>query len=87
MHLGNSVNCIHFQVYIGLSELFGRLQDADKSASYAAKAYDLSRSLQPGDLNTRHHRNALLQMASSLCKQGELGDAHDYCGVSLAVPS
>ncbi|KAK6633700.1 hypothetical protein RUM44_004307 [Polyplax serrata] len=71
---------LELQVYIGLSELFGRLQDADKSASYAAKAYDLSRSLQPGDLNTRHHRNALLQMASSLCKQGELGDAHDYCG-------
>ncbi|EEB16454.1 43 kDa receptor-associated protein of the synapse, putative [Pediculus humanus corporis] len=71
---------LELQAYIGFSELFGRLQDADKSALYAAKAYDLSRSLQLGDLNTRHHRAALLQMASSLCKQGELGDAHDYCG-------
>lgn len=70
-----------YQVYIGLSELFGRLQDADKSALYAAKAYDLSRNLQLGDLNTRHQRAALLQMASALCKQGELGDAHDYCSV------
>jgi hypothetical protein len=70
------------QVYVGLSELFGRLQDADKSARYAAKAYDLSRSLQLGDLNSRHHRAALLQMASALRKQGELGDAHDYCSVS-----
>lgn len=78
---------LELQVYIGLSELFGRLQDADKSALYAAKAYDLSRSLQLGDLNTRHHRAALLQMASSLCKQGELGDAHDYCGVSLLKPN
>jgi hypothetical protein len=67
---------------VGLSELFGRLQDADKSARYAAKAYDLSRSLQLGDLNSRHHRAALLQMASALRKQGELGDAHDYCSVS-----
>lgn len=67
---------------MGLSELFGRLQDADKSARYAAKAYDLSRSLQLGDLNSRHHRAALLQMASALRKQGELGDAHDYCSVS-----
>ncbi|KAJ9578538.1 hypothetical protein L9F63_005267, partial [Diploptera punctata] len=70
---------LELQVYVGLSELFGRLQDADKSARYAAKAYDLSRSLQLGDLNSRHHRAALLQMASALRKQGELGDAHDYC--------
>lgn len=26
-------------------------------------------------------RAALLQMASALRKQGELGDAHDYCSV------
>lgn len=73
---------LELQVYVGLSELFSRLQDADKSAKYAAKAYDLSRSLQLGDLNSRHHRAALLQMASALRKQGELGDAHDYCSVS-----
>ncbi|XP_020710636.1 43 kDa receptor-associated protein of the synapse homolog isoform X1 [Athalia rosae] len=70
---------LELQVYVGLSELFSRLQDADKSARYAAKAYDLSRSLQLGDLNSRHHRAALLQMAAALRKQGELGDAHDYC--------
>lgn len=69
------------QVYVGLSELFCRLQDADKSARYAARAYDLSRSLQLGDLNSRHHRAALLQMAAALRKKGELGDAHDYCSV------
>ncbi|XP_057658540.1 43 kDa receptor-associated protein of the synapse homolog isoform X3 [Diorhabda carinulata] len=70
---------LELQVYLGLSELFNRLQDVDKSARYASKAYDLSRSLQLGDLNSRHHRAALLQMASALRKQGELGDAHDYC--------
>ncbi|KAJ8978857.1 hypothetical protein NQ317_009001 [Molorchus minor] len=70
---------LELQVYVGLSELFSRLQDADKCAKYASKAYDLSRSLQLGDLNSRHHRAALIQMASALRKQGELGDAHDYC--------
>lgn len=45
------------------------------SARYASKAYDLSRSLQLGDLNSRHHRAALLRMATALRKQGELGDA------------
>ncbi|KAG5314120.1 RAPSN protein, partial [Acromyrmex insinuator] len=70
---------LELQVYVGLSELFCRLQDADKSARYAARAYDLSRSLQLGDLNSRHHRAALLQMAAALRKKGELGDAHDYC--------
>ncbi|XP_059481910.1 43 kDa receptor-associated protein of the synapse homolog [Neocloeon triangulifer] len=70
---------LELQVYVGLSELFARLQDAEKSAKYASKAYDLSRSLQLGDLNSRHHRAALLQMAAALRKQGELGDAQDYC--------
>lgn len=37
---------LELQVYVALSELFGRLQDTEKSARYAAKAYDLSRSLQ-----------------------------------------
>lgn len=53
------------------------------SARYASKAYDLSRSLQLGDLNSRHHRAALLRMATALRKQGELGDAkgikHIFC--------
>ncbi|KAG8320069.1 hypothetical protein J6590_077201 [Homalodisca vitripennis] len=79
------IECVVCQVYVGLSELFGRLQDADKSARYASKAYDLSRNLQLGDLNSRHHRAALLQMASALRKQGELGDAHDYCSVSTTL--
>lgn len=74
-----------FQVYVGLSELYCRLQDADKSARYAARAYDLSRSLQLGDLNSRHHRAALLQMAAALRKKGELGDAHDYCSVKFRL--
>lgn len=70
---------LELQVYVALSELFGRLQDNDKSATYASKAYDLSRSLQLGDLNSSHHRAALLRMAAALRKQGDLGDAHDYC--------
>lgn len=70
---------LELQVYVALSELFGRLQDNDKSARYASKAYDLSRSLQLGDLNSSHHRAALLRMAAALRKQGDLGDAHDYC--------
>lgn len=77
------ISLINFQVYVGLSELFCRLQDAEKSARYAARAYDLSRSLQLADLNSRHHRAALLQMATALRKKGELGDAHDYCSVCI----
>lgn len=69
---------LELQIYVTLSELFGRLQDVEKSARYASKAYDLSRSLQL-DLNSSHHRAALLRMASALRKQGELGDAYDYC--------
>lgn len=76
---------LELQVYVALSELFSRLQDNDKSATYASKAYDLSRSLQLGDLNSCHHRAALLRMAASLRKQGDLGDAHDYCMVSRLV--
>ncbi|KAI5697301.1 hypothetical protein M8J75_008291 [Diaphorina citri] len=70
---------LELQVYVGLSELFGRLQDVDKSYRFASKAYDLSRNLQMGSLNSRHHRAALLQMATAMRKQGELGDAQDYC--------
>lgn len=70
---------LELQVYVTLSELFGRLHDNDKSAKYASKAYDLSRSLQLGDLNSFHHRAALLRMGASLRRQGDLGDAHDYC--------
>lgn len=44
---------LELQVYVLLSELFHRLQDPEKSARYASKAYDLSRSLQLGDLNSR----------------------------------
>lgn len=68
-----------------LSELFGRLQDADKSAMYASKAYNLCRTLHENELNSRYHRAALLQMASALRKQGELGDAHDYCSVCKLI--
>ncbi|XP_037955692.1 43 kDa receptor-associated protein of the synapse homolog [Teleopsis dalmanni] len=70
---------LELQVFVALSELFGRLQDNHKSAVYASKAYDLSRSLQLGHLNSSNHRAALLRMAAALRKQGELGDAHDYC--------
>lgn len=37
---------LELQVFVSLSELFGRLQDNEKSANYASKAYDISRSLQ-----------------------------------------
>lgn len=70
---------LEMQVYVCLSELFSRLQDADKSASYASKAYNICRTLHVNELNNRFHRIALLQMAMALRKQGELGDAHDYC--------
>lgn len=70
---------LELQVYVLLSELFHRLCDYEKSNRYASKAYDLSRSLQlGGDLNSRHHRAALLRMAAALSKQGEMGDARDY---------
>ncbi|XP_026470476.1 LOW QUALITY PROTEIN: 43 kDa receptor-associated protein of the synapse homolog [Ctenocephalides felis] len=78
-------HALELQVYVGFSELFGRLQDVDKSATYAAKAYDLSRSLQLGDLNSRDHRAALIQMASALRKQGDLGDAQDYCSEAIRL--
>lgn len=43
---------LELQVYVLLSELFERLQDAEKAARYAAKAYDLSRSLQVCKIDT-----------------------------------
>lgn len=85
--IASSINdpALELQVYVTLSELFSRLQDIEKSARYASKAYDLSRSLQLGDLNSCHHRAALLRMASALRKQGELGDAQDYCTESTRL--
>lgn len=70
---------LEMQIYCTLSELFGRLRDVEKSVKCASKAYDLSRALQQGDLNSSNHRLALLHMASALRKQGDLGDANDYC--------
>lgn len=59
-----------FQVYLGLSELFSRLQDGDKSARYAAKAYDMSRSLQLADLNSRNHRYKVYMIRLSIVVYG-----------------
>lgn len=70
-----------FQVYVGLSELWRRLRDAERAVACAARACDLGRGPRATDLNTRHHRTALLQMAAALRARGELGDAHDYCNV------
>lgn len=70
------------QVYVGLSELWRRLRDTERAVACAARACDLGRGPRSADLNTRHHRTALLQMAAALRAKGELGDAHDYCNVS-----
>lgn len=77
--------CDHEKRYLHLSSVVDFIRKKSKatnmyvyfdcSARYASKAYDLSRSLQLGDLNSRHHRAALLRMATALRKQGELGDA------------
>lgn len=52
---------LELQVYVALSELFGRLQDTDKSAKYASKAYDLSRSLQVIDFLMNSCRNCKIE--------------------------
>ncbi|GBP24826.1 43 kDa receptor-associated protein of the synapse homolog [Eumeta japonica] len=75
-------NTLLLQVYVGLSELWCRLRDAERAVACAARACDLGRGPRSADLNTRHHRRALLQMAQALRRRGELGDAHDYCNVS-----
>ncbi|KPI96417.1 43 kDa receptor-associated protein of the synapse [Papilio xuthus] len=72
-------NTLLLQVYVGLSELWRRLRDAERAVACAARACDLGRGPRAADLNTRHHRAALLQMAAALRARGELGDAHDYC--------
>lgn len=73
------------QVYVGLSELWRRLRDLERSFGCASRACDVGRGHNSLNLNTRHHRNALLQMAAALRAKGELGDAHDYVNVSSPV--
>ncbi|XP_053622128.1 43 kDa receptor-associated protein of the synapse homolog isoform X1 [Plodia interpunctella] len=73
------------KVYVGLSELWRRLRDAERAVACAARACDLGRGPRAADLNTRHHRTALLQMAAALRARGELGDAHDYCNEALRL--
>lgn len=57
-------SALELQVYVSLSELYGRLQDAEKSARYASKAYDLSRSLQ---VMVEKKLNRLKIIIESLC--------------------
>ncbi|KAL0809283.1 hypothetical protein ABMA28_011500 [Loxostege sticticalis] len=78
-------NTLLLQVYVGLSELWRRLRDAERAVACAARACDLGRGPRSTDLNTRHHRTALLQMAAALRARGELGDAHDYCNEALRL--
>ncbi|XP_063632722.1 43 kDa receptor-associated protein of the synapse homolog [Cydia splendana] len=78
-------NTLLLQVYVGLSELWRRLRDAERAVACAARACDLGRGPRAADLNTRHHRIALLQMAAALRARGELGDAHDYCNEALRL--
>ncbi|KAJ8706295.1 hypothetical protein PYW08_010921 [Mythimna loreyi] len=78
-------NTLLLQVYVGLSELWRRLRDAERAVACAARACDLGRGPRSADLNTRHHRTALLQMAAALRARGELGDAHDYCNEALRL--
>ncbi|XP_013143048.1 PREDICTED: 43 kDa receptor-associated protein of the synapse homolog [Papilio polytes] len=78
-------NTLLLQVYVGLSELWRRLRDAERAVACAARACDLGRGPRAADLNTRHHRAALLQMAAALRARGELGDAHDYCNEALRL--
>ncbi|XP_053622129.1 43 kDa receptor-associated protein of the synapse homolog isoform X2 [Plodia interpunctella] len=78
-------NTLLLQVYVGLSELWRRLRDAERAVACAARACDLGRGPRAADLNTRHHRTALLQMAAALRARGELGDAHDYCNEALRL--
>lgn len=76
---------LELKCYLALSELFDRLHDTGKAVKYASKSYDLSRSLQLNNLNTLDHRQSLLRMASSLRKNGEFGDAQDYCNEAIRL--
>ncbi|XP_038219828.1 43 kDa receptor-associated protein of the synapse homolog [Zerene cesonia] len=78
-------NTLLLQVYVGLSELWRRLRDTERAVACAARACDLGRGPRSTDLNTRHHRVALLQMAAALRARGELGDAYDYCNEALRL--
>ncbi|XP_068622141.1 43 kDa receptor-associated protein of the synapse [Battus philenor] len=82
---GQNDNTLVLQVYVGLSEMWRRLRDAERAVACAARACDLGRGPRAADLNTRHHRAALLQMAAALRARGELGDAHDYCNEALRL--
>ncbi|CAG9794495.1 unnamed protein product [Diatraea saccharalis] len=82
VHNDNTLLLQASYVYVGLSELWRRLRDCERAVACAARACDLGRGPRAADLNTRHHRTALLQMAAALRARGELGDAHDYCNVS-----
>ncbi|KAL4711369.1 hypothetical protein ACJJTC_019210 [Scirpophaga incertulas] len=77
-------NSLLLQVYVGLSELWRRLRDTERAVACAARACDLGRGPNSADLNTRHHRAALLQMAAAL-RAREPGDARDYCTEALRL--
>lgn len=72
---------LELQVYCGLGHTFCLLQDYEKSLSFSAKAFELSKTFHICDLNSRFQRMSLVTLATPLRKLGRLHEAKDCCQV------
>lgn len=72
---------LELQVYCGLGHTFCLLQDYERSLSFSAKAFELSKTFHILDLNSRYQRLSLVTLATPLRKLGRLPEARDCCQV------
>ena len=76
---------LELQVYCGLGHTFCLLQDYEKSLSFSAKAFELSKTFHILDLNSKYQRLSLVTLATPLRKLGRLPEARDCCQVSFSI--
>ncbi|KAK4304016.1 hypothetical protein Pmani_024010 [Petrolisthes manimaculis] len=76
---------LELQVYCGLGHAFCLLQDYEKSLSFSAKAFELSKTFHIIDLNSKYQRLSLITLATPLRKLGRLPEAKDCCQDALKL--
>ncbi|XP_050732779.1 43 kDa receptor-associated protein of the synapse homolog isoform X2 [Eriocheir sinensis] len=76
---------LELQVYCGLGHTFCLLQDYERSLSFSAKAFELSKTFHILDLNSRYQRLSLVTLATPLRKLGRLPEARDCCQDALKL--
>ncbi|CAL4059025.1 unnamed protein product, partial [Meganyctiphanes norvegica] len=76
---------LELQVYCGLGYTFCLLQDFEKALSFSAKAFELAKTFQILELNSKYQRLSLLTLATPLRKLGRLHEARDCCQDALKL--